>query len=250
MSEKVASPTFAATVSSGTGYNQGISIGPEASLKTNETLPAKTFAATEPNVNNEQSAAAASNKNALPPAHATSAASNNAKINAPSSSKPESATPRLDTDNKPVNVDSSKTDRNKDEKGKEDAKADKLKGPKTFDKENYVEAPIPATNPWKKPVIEPPKPTSTKPENKQSVNDAQADKKKSGPSTNHKMGSHRSPRPPKYSHHSKPSHHLAHSNKSDQKVVEGRAKKSPVPSKSAATSDAPSHHSSATQGNL
>lgn len=85
-------------------------------------------------------------------------------------------------------------------------KADKPKGPKTFDKETFVEAPLPAKNPWKKPApAEPVKPSvSDQPitDNKKPVVDAQSDsRRKPVNAVNHRGAPPRSPRGAKFNSH-------------------------------------------------
>lgn len=83
-------------------------------------------------------------------------------------------------------------------------KGDKVKGPKTFDAKNFMEAPLPATNPWNKPA--PPeavKPSSSEQpitDVKKSASDAPTDnKKRPNAAANHHRGAFtRSPRGAKY----------------------------------------------------
>lgn len=114
---------------------------------------------------------------------------------------------------------------------------DKAKGPKTFDKETFVEAPIPATNPWKKPAPpEPAKPAVTeKPSNetKKPLSEAHSDKRKPVTSGYQRGGPPpRSPRGAKYSHYHHNRNHPSVPNKADQKLHHDRSRKPLVASKS------------------
>ena len=110
----------------------------------------------------------------------------------------------------------------------EQTKAVKPKGPKTFDKETFVEAPLPATNPWKKPV---PVENAKLPE--QSIGEGKSEthvdqKKRPVNAVNHR-GPPRSPRGSKYNNHPR-SHQATHRGDSD------RNRKSLSSSKSVPTS--------------
>lgn len=79
----------------------------------------------------------------------------------------------------------------------DDSKIDKsTKGPKTFDKESFIEAPIPVTNPWKKPEpVKPPAPAQTESKKPPHNTSTHNDRRKASSNTNYRGGpTPRSPR--------------------------------------------------------
>lgn len=119
------------------------------------------------------------------------------ETNVPGTDKPVSTAPTNKTNALPPKGEdktlTSQKDKivNSDEKEKE-----KPKGPITFDKETFVEAPLPAKNPWKKP--EPPKPPTPavvdkKPDSESQQHDKAHSKRPTGPAS-HRGAPPRSPR--------------------------------------------------------